>query len=144
MIDYDNNYLEAIEFFKKLGDYSYSKNVVLAIEPNPVIYNTNFLNTTSEAIEFVKKLNNPSIKINYDLGTVIYNNESLSILENNLNFVNHIHISEPNLLPIEKREIHNLLFNVLNNGNYSNIVSIEMKKCSFDKIKDIIDYISNL
>ena len=90
MIDKEHDYFKALEFFKELGNYAYDKKVVLAIEPNPVIYNTNFLNYTEEALEFVKKINLPSIKINYDLGTVIYDKESFNILKENMMYIHHI------------------------------------------------------
>ena len=45
-----------------------------------------------------------------DLGTVIENEEDIiSIIENNYDKINHIHISEPNLESIQKRELHKKL-----------------------------------
>ena len=43
-------------FFNILGDYAKLKNTVIALEANPDIYGTNFINTTKEAFSFVKKL----------------------------------------------------------------------------------------
>lgn len=134
----------AISFFRKIGVYALKKGVVIAIEPNPAIYHTNFLNTTMEAIEFVKKVNIDSIKINYDLGTVIQNEEDISVLKENISFIHHIHISEPNLLPIEKRKIHKELFDILKENDYDKYVSIEMKQTDFETIKQIIDYVCEL
>ncbi len=134
----------ALEFFKEIGKYAKSKNVVVALEPNPTIYNTNFLNYTSEAIDFVKKIDIPSIKINYDFGTIIQNNEDINILKDNINLINHIHISEPNLNIIEKREIHKDLFKLLNELNYKKYVSIEMKQFDIKDVKNTIDYLYEL
>lgn len=144
MFDKEKDYVKAVDFFKKIGEYAGSKGVVIALEPNPTIYNTNFLNYTSEAIEFVKNLNMPSVKINYDLGTVIYNEESLDTLKENISLVNHIHISEPNLNIIEKRNIHKELLKILKNNNYEKFVSIEMKEQSVEDVKKVIDYIVNI
>ena len=142
--DYHKDYPKAIKFFQKLGNYAKDKNVIIAIEPNPPIYNTNFLNTTEEALNFVKEVNNSNIKINYDLGTVIANNEDLNVLEDNIDYINHIHISEPNLVLIEKRELHKRLIEILKKKNYDKVISIEMKETSVSNVKKIIDYVNDL
>lgn len=143
--NYEKDYPKAINFFRSIGEYALNKNVVIAVEPNPVIYNTNFLNTTRQAIDFVKEVNLDSIKVNYDLGTVIYNNESIEIIKENIKYINHIHISEPNLKTIEKREIHKKLIKLLNSLNYKRYVSIEMKNNeNIDDVKEAIIYVKNL
>ncbi len=142
--NYNEDYPKAIKFFQEVGQYAKDKNVVIAIEPNPTIYNTNFLNTTEEALKFVKDVNNSNIKINYDLGTVIANNESLSVLEENIDYINHVHISEPNLALIEKRKLHKELIEILKKKNYDKLISIEMKENSVTDVKKIIDYVNNL
>lgn len=143
--DFETDYPKALEFFRKIGLYAKEKNVVIAIEPNPTIYNTNFLNYTEEALNFVKEINLESIKINYDLGTVIENQEDLSILKDNLTYINHIHISEPNLELIVPREIHKELFKILRDQEYNNFVSIEMKtRENIEEVKDVITYVRSL
>ncbi len=143
--NYEKDYPKAINFFRSIGEYALNKNVVIAVEPNPVIYNTNFLNTTKEALDFVKEINLDSIKVNYDLGTVIYNKESIEIIKDNIKYINHIHISEPNLKIIEKRELHRELVKLLNSLNYQRYVSIEMKNNeNIDDVKNSIIYVKNL
>lgn len=145
MFDYNEDYPKAIDFFTKIGLYAKEKGVVIAIEPNPTIYNTNFLNYTNEALEFVRKINLESIKINYDLGTVIENQEDLDIIKNNLAFINHIHISEPNLELVVPRELHKKLFSILREQNYDKYVSIEMKtRENTEEIKDVISSVRSL
>lgn len=131
----------ALAYFSEIGKYAAEKNTVFAFEPNPVIYGTNFINTTNQALDFVKACNVDGLKVNFDLGTVIYNEESLSILENNLKWINHIHISEPYLEAIQKRSLHKELASILRKEEYNNYISIEMKGGSeLEKIKDIIQY----
>ena len=135
----------AIRFFSEIGKYASQKNTVLALEPNPIIYGTNFINTTTQALDFVKKCNVDGLKVNFDLGTVIYNEENLSILENNLKWINHIHISEPYLEEIQRRSLHNELASILRKEKYSKYISIEMKGGSeLEKIKDTIQYIQDV
>ena len=138
------DYPIALSFFKELNEYATKKNVIIAIEPNPKIYNTNFLTNTYEAINFVKELNLSNIKINYDLGTVIENKESLDILKDNISYINHIHISEPNLELIKKRKIHTELLKILIESKYSGLISIEMKETNTENIKKIINYLKNI
>ena len=144
MNNYDKNYDEAIQFFRELGKYAETKGVIVAVEPNPTIYGTNFLNNTIDAIKFVKEVNSSNIKINCDLGTIIENKESLSVINNNIKYINHVHISEPNLEIIKKREIHKELFQILKNNNYNNIISIEMKQSDIESTKDVIDYVEKI
>lgn len=133
---------DIIWFFKSLGDYAKEKNTVLALEPNPVIYNTNFMNTTKEAIDFVKAVDSDGFKVNIDFGTMIENKESLDEIFDNLNLVNHIHISEPFLEKVIKREEHVVLAKYLRENNYDKYISIEMKKKeTADDLLDVVDYV---
>jgi len=131
----------AISFFSEIGKYATKKNTIMAMEPNPVIYGTNFLTTTNEALEFVKKCDVEGLKVNFDLGTVIYNEENLAILKENLRWINHVHISEPYLEEIQQRSLHKELATILKNEGYSGYISIEMKGGSaLEKIKDLFRY----
>jgi len=113
-------------FFLEIGKYSQKNGVIISLEPNPAIYGTNFINRSEEAFAFVKSIDG-IIKVNIDCGTIIENNENLQIISDNLQFVNHIHISEPNLVKIENRELHKNLCRLLLETGYDKYVSIEMK-----------------
>lgn len=135
----------ALEFFYEIGQYAESKSTVLSMEPNPVIYNTNFINYTIEAFEFVKKINSNGLKVNVDLGTIIYNKEDLNVISDNISLVNHVHISEPNLALIQKRDLHIKLANILKEKKYNRYVSIEMsKRDNLQDVKDSIKYINEV
>ncbi len=137
----DNQEDFALEFFSELATFSYQNNTNLAMEANPEIYGTNFLNTTKQAIEFVKELNHEGLRINLDLGTIIHNNEDLNVVFDNIDLINHIHISEPYLEIIQERAIHNELAKILKKTNYKNFVSIEMKNLNDIKnLKEVINY----
>ncbi|MBA4155766.1 MAG: endonuclease [Flavobacterium sp.] len=135
----------AFSFFEELGIYAASKDTVLAMEPNPEIYGTNFLNTTTEAINFVKEIKSTGLKVNVDLGTIIYNTETLDTIADNIDLINHIHISEPNLEPITERAIHVELYGLLKEYKYGNFVSIEMKNANdISVVKNTIHYIKDV
>lgn len=135
----------AIDFFKEIGDYAAEHNTVIALEPNPTIYNTRFMNFTEQAVEMAYKSSSTGIKVNVDLGTIIYNEEDVNYLKQIPEYINHVHISEPGLNLIENRELHKQLFDVLNEIGYNRFVSIEMgNKGDLQKVKDICNYIKRL
>ena len=116
----------AIGFFRELGDYAAQKETVLAMEANPSIYNTNYVNDTQSALTLITEVNSPGFLLNLDVGTMIYNKEQVSQLIGNVKYINHVHISEPGLKKIQKREIHCELISLLKNEDYDGFISIEM------------------
>lgn len=123
-----NNPVEiAYEFFDKIGYYAASRHAALAFEPNPVIYGTDFITTTAQAVDFVSRVGSSGVSVNFDLGTFLHNGESLSFVAEHLECIGHIHISEPYLEVIQPREVHHQLAALLKEQQYNGYVSIEMK-----------------
>lgn len=114
-----------INFFKEIGDYAASKGTVIGMEANPPIYNTNYINDTLSAIELIKEVGSDGFKLNLDMGTMIYNQEDIAELVGNAALINHVHISEPGLKPIEERSIYKVLRDILSAEGYERFVSIE-------------------
>lgn len=130
-----------INFFITIADYAKQKGIVISLEPNPTIYGTNFLNTTKETVDFIKRVNHPNLRLNLDLGAMIENNETIEKIIIDEDLINHIHISEPYLIPIKKRVLHSQLKRL----NYLGIVSIEMCEIdSLDQLKSIILYFKDI
>ena len=135
----------ALSFFRELGEYAQAMGTVLALEPNPTIYGTNFINTTTEAFDFVREADTPGLMVNVDLGTIIHNGEGLDFVGRDIHLINHIHISEPNLVPIERRPLHADLAAMLRQNSYSKYVSIEMKaQDNINIVKDVICYVQDV
>jgi len=135
----------AIDFFRELGDYASFNNTILSMEANPEIYGTNFINKTLENVELVKKVSSSGFMINLDFGTVIQNKENLNIIADNIDLINHIHISEPYLAKIEVRNEHIELSKILKEKNYNKFVSIEMKNLDdLDIVKQVVTYIKGV
>jgi sugar phosphate isomerase/epimerase len=124
-------------FFKTIADMAHKKGVVIALEANPTLYGTHFMTTTSDAISFVKMMAHPGLKLNLDIGTMIANHESASLLKGNIALIQHVHISEPYLELINPRDLHKQVLDQLADENYSNYVAIEMKTPS--KNEDVIE-----
>lgn len=131
----------AIEFFREVGSFATCHGVILAIEPNPPIYNTNFINQTSEAFEICRLIENPGIKVNVDIGTMLHYQENLELVQKNIGLVNHIHISEPGLGAIMEREIHQRVLQL----DYKKWVSIEMKDSGdLEPVKKAVSYLEKI
>ena len=132
-------------FFGELGDYAASKGVVLAMEANPPIYNTNYVNTTEQAIALVKRVVSKGFLVNLDFGTMIANEEDVAMLEDVIPMLHHIHISEPGLKPIEKRNAHKQLAQLLLAKGYEGYVSIEVgKQDDIKKLEEMMKYVAEV
>lgn len=133
----------AVEFFKKIGDFAYEHHTAIGMEANPPIYNTNYINDTRAALELIRQVDSKGFLLNLDVGTMIYNEESVGLLEGNERLINHVHISEPNLAPIQERNLHKELAQLLRNANYHGYVSIEMgKREDISIIESTMDYVA--
>lgn len=134
---------KAVSFFAELGKVGQREGVIFAVEPNPPIYGTDFLNATLEAAQLIREVASPALRLNLDFGTVIENGESLVALESVIDIVNHVHVSEPNLAPIRPRSGHRDLARLLSDSGYAGYVSIEMKKAEgASAMLDAIDYVA--
>lgn len=133
---------KAKEFFKSIGEYAFKNNTVIGMEANPVIYSTNYINDTKSALDLIKTVDSKGFLLNLDIGTVISNNENIEEILGNVGYINHVHISEPWLKIIEKREIHKKLKSILKNENYQGFVSIEMAKVEkIEEVEKVMEYI---
>lgn len=134
-----------IDFFKRIGDLAHEAGLVIALEPNPAIYGTDFLNTTAETAEYVREVGNPGLRMNLDFGTFLYNGEGMSVVEENLDIINHVHISEPNLAAIAESPRHLDLARVLKGNGYGGYVSLEMRKQDGEKgLSEALAYIKRV
>lgn len=132
---------EAYDFFRAIGDYAAAYDTVIALEPNPPIYNTNFINTTAQALAFVQAVNSDGLRINLDIGTMIYNDERFSSIAPHAGWINHIHLSEPNLVRIEKRAFHEEIHML----DYDRYLSIEMRNLDdINAVKAALQYAGEL
>lgn len=133
---------KAKEFFKSIGEYAFKNNTVIGMEANPTIYNTNYINDTKSALELIKTVDSRGFLLNLDIGTVISNNENIEEILGNVEYINHVHISEPWLKIIEKREIHKKLKSILKNEDYKGFVSVEMAKVErIEEVEKVMEYV---
>ena len=135
----------AVSFFRELGDYALCHDTVLAMEANPPVYNTNYINDTKSAVELVEKVGSKGFLLNLDTGTMIENGEDISVLEGRGHLINHVHISEPGLKPVEKKRIHSDLIAFLRESGYKKYISIEMgRQDDVSVIEEKMRYVASL
>ena len=135
----------SIDFFKELGDYAATHNTVVGMEANPSIYNTNYINDTKSALELVEQVDSVGFKLNLDVGTMIENGEPVEVLKGKEHLINHVHISEPGLKPIENRQLHRELAHLLRGSNYQGFVSIEVgKQDDINELEKMLQYVSSI
>lgn len=149
----ESAYQIAETFFYKLSEIADENAQVLAIEPNPVLYGTDFLNTTHDTLDFLEHAECfagkglSGIGLNLDFGTIIENSEEIKWTTDatKVGRISHIHISEPGLEMIKERSAHReLLQNVLKQG-YCHAVSVEMKSGnSIREVQRAVRYLQNI
>lgn len=135
---------EAEPFFARLGWLAGRRGAVIALEANPPLYNTNFLNTTAEAFALAKKLSSPGIGVNLDVGAMIENGERPSDFAGGMQLVSHVHISEPGLAPIRPRPLHKELAMLLRAVGYQGFVSLEMKAAAPAELERCLEYVAEV
>jgi sugar phosphate isomerase/epimerase len=128
----------AIDTFRRSADLCLQANTMLAIEPNPTIYGTNFLTTVHEAIEFVNVVKHPQVSLNFDIGSLHVNGEITEggdWFDKAKAIVSHVHVSEPQLAPAPKdvKQFETLARQILGHG-YSGWFSLEMRAIEEDNI----------
>lgn len=132
---------EVFGFFKAISDYAHQQGTCISLEPNPVIYGTDFINSTNQAVEFCSVSGCEALRINVDLGTVIQNEEPFDWIRDNTHLVNHIHISEPYLKKIQKRDLHRQLRTL----DYDKYISIEMGlQNTINDVFEVVDYVAEV
>jgi len=118
----------AEDFLGDLAEYADDNGVCFCLEPIPKCDGTNFINTTQEALDFVKTIKSPGMRLCINMGAVIENREDIKnvLTPENMHYIGHIHISEPGLAPIRQRDIYNDMAQALKDLDYDKFISIEM------------------
>jgi sugar phosphate isomerase/epimerase len=118
----------ATAFFHRLGDIAQLNDVLICLEPNPVCYKSNFMINSFDTLDVVKQVAHPAIKMQFDTGALIINNENpVSVLQECASFIGHVHISEPNLVPLgDGNNDHINISNSLKQFLPNQLLTIEM------------------
>lgn len=91
----------AAAFFREVGKTAAEHGVTLCLEPNPVRYGANFMTETASTANVVQLVDHPSVKMQLDTGAIFINNERpAEVLPRYSHLIGHIHLSEPDLVPL--------------------------------------------
>ncbi len=132
-------------FFRDIGSYAEPNGIVIGLEANPEIYGTNYINTTREALELVRRVDSPGIRLNLDVGTMVQNGETVRELAGSVGLISHVHISEPGLKPIAARDLHRQLRELLEREGYRGYISIEMgRQEDISGIENVMKYVKEV
>lgn len=132
----------AVPFFQELAGYAKEHHTVIAMEANPPIYHTNYINTTMGAIELIEKVHSEAFRLNLDFGTMVENRELVGILKGKVSFISHVHISEPGLGVVKAHREHLELSKRLQEEGYEGFVSVEMSRQEgLEEIRQVCAYI---
>lgn len=134
-----------IDFFREIGNYAVVHHTCIGLEANPPIYQTNYINTTQQALDIISEVGSQGLKLNLDVGTMISNEEDVSLLEGKVKLINHVHISEPFLKPIKKHSLHRELATFLRRAGYDRYISIEMGRVmNLSTIWEVMAYVQEV
>ena len=120
-----------VDFFKELAYFAANHNTCLCIEPNPMEYGTNYINTLFEANNLVLDVSSKGFGMIIDSSTMIINGDKpldlLSVLDN----TKHIHLSMPFLRPLNQEYMKHKnwivdFLGAIKIGGFDKFVSIEM------------------
>ncbi|MGH9631558.1 MAG: sugar phosphate isomerase/epimerase family protein [Bryobacteraceae bacterium] len=119
----------AVEFFSSLAAMAHASGVCIGLEPNPKEYGCDFVRTSQQALELVKRVANPGMGIHLDTAILAMTAEHFEdAVANCFDYLVHVHISEPMLgLVGEGPTDHSRMARALASSGYRNWVSIEMR-----------------
>lgn len=91
----------AMEFLQRFADIAQAEGVLICLEPVVPYYRCDFINTTAECIDWVKRLAHPAVAITLDTANLQMNGEAIEeVLPNHAALVGHVHCCEKDLRPL--------------------------------------------
>ena len=135
-----------IETLKKIDNVCENYNINFCIEPNPKLYSCDFITKSSELFDILENDNFKKIKMHLDTACMFLEEDDFSNIEKYEKYLQHFHISEPNLNNLSEPKINHIeASSFLKKINYKNYVSIEMLNCNkVDYIFKSINYVKNI
>ena len=117
----------AIEFLRSVGPTFEREGCALAFEANAAHYGCRFIEHTAEAIDLVKKVDHPGVRLQIDTGTILIDGDDAATLAAAVPFAVHFHASEPDMVPVGSvGSDHRGLGAALRQAGYAGWKSVEM------------------
>ena len=137
-------------FFKSLGDIALNYNIKICLEPNPSLYNCNFMTSTHETEKIIRNVNHEAIKLNLDIGALTINNENLDdVMTKCHDLISYVHLSEPNLITLGNTNLdYKKIIDTIRNFIPDVTLSIEMlnskDKSNIKNVENSVKLISKI
>lgn len=139
----------AVDFFHQLGEIAFKYHVLFCIEPLPQETGCDFVTTAKQGIELVKEVHSRGFGLLLDSGAMTVNGEEYGqTIEDSFEWIEHIHISEPNLALVGSRGTdHKAMASALRRLNYTKWVSVEMLTAGSDHVQSVsraLDFVTKI
>lgn len=123
----------AVDFFRALADAAHTAGAAVVLEANPPEYGADFVTTAAEAIDFVRAVNRPGLRLHLDTACMTLAGDPIrETFDAGFDLLHHFHTSEPNLAPPGSagRVDHAAFAAELAGRGYAGWVSLEMREPS--------------
>jgi sugar phosphate isomerase/epimerase len=118
----------ASEFFQDIAPQFASEGLQLCFEAVPVAYGSRFVTATEEAYALVEHVDTFGFALLVDTATMFVNGEDPGIIEQFASRIGHVHVSEPNFVPVGTSRVdHQLIAKALATMRYDGWITVEMK-----------------
>jgi sugar phosphate isomerase/epimerase len=136
-----DSYNKIYNTFLAIDELLISTDIMLTIEPNAKIYGGVYFNTMDDIIDFLNRWKFKKIGTMIDTHNLLLENENPNyILNKYFEYINHIHISETNLQPLQNFNFHKQFSETIKNVNYKNLITYEVNQL-FNFEKNIDEFI---
>ncbi|MBE9040040.1 sugar phosphate isomerase/epimerase [Oscillatoriales cyanobacterium LEGE 11467] len=119
----------ARDFFFEIGEIAQKHHVTFCIEPNPILYSCNFINTSTQGLQLVNAVGNVGFGLHLDSAGMTLSEEDIEpAIASCADRICHFHVSEPYLGNVGTGIVeHRRFAKALKRGNYQGWTSVEMK-----------------
>jgi sugar phosphate isomerase/epimerase len=121
---------QAVVFFREAGQICAEFGVQLGIEPNPAMYDCDFLTHWYEAAELVRTVAHPAVRLHLDTACIhLAGDDPVEAIAEGADITCHFHISEPQLADFTQPQVdHARIGQALLTSGYHGWLSIEMRR----------------
>jgi len=138
-------FLEGVDFFRRAGEVCKKWEVKLCLEPNPSIYNCNFMTHWYEVLEMVNAVSHPAVCVHLDTACIsLEGDDVVEAIHKCADKITHFHVTEPNLGDFSAPTIdHSAIGQALKDVSYDGWLSIEMRRSDDPKksVKDAVQQV---
>lgn len=128
--DWQQALSEAQDFFTRAAEVCHQQQVQLCLEPNPAVYQCNFMTRWTEAAAVVQAVNHPGLGLHLDTACIhMAGDDVVRAIHESAGAIAHFHISEPNLADLSNPQVdHAAIGKALREIEYDGWRSIEMRR----------------